>query len=69
MMHVINMAFDDANPENERAIDIVIALSVHLMSVLKGIDYDKEDYLDHFDNNIILPMISNLRRKSEDNDK
>ena len=69
MMHVINMAFDDANPENERAIDIVIALSVHLMSVLKGIHYYKEEYLDHFDNNIMLPMISNLDDSSEDNDK
>jgi hypothetical protein len=67
MMHVINMAFDDANPNNERAIDVVIALSVHLMSVLKGIHYYKEEYLDHFDNNIMLPMISNLNGSSEDN--
>ena len=69
MMHVINMAFDDANPENERAIDVVIALSIHLMSVLKGIDYNKEEYLDHFDNNIMLPMISNLNDSLGDNDK
>ena len=69
MMHVINMAFDDANPENERAIDVVIALSVHLMSVLKGIHYYKEEYLDHFDNNIILPMISNLKGKLDGNDE
>ena len=69
MMHVINMAFDDANPNNERAIDVVIALSVHLMSVLKGIQHYKEEYLDHFDNSIMLPMISNLNGSSEGNDE
>ena len=57
IMHVINMAFDEANPQDEKAMDVIIALSIHLMSVLKGISHEKEDYMDHFDKNIMLPMI------------
>lgn len=58
MMHMMNMAVDEPNKSNERSLNIINALSSHIISLIQTIGNNKDQYINHFDESVIIPMIN-----------
>lgn len=58
LMHMMNMSINKPNEKNETSLDIVSALATHIIVMMQAINGGKESYFEHFDTNVIFPMIS-----------
>ena len=57
MMHLLNMS-TEYNDKQGASLDVISALSSHIIVMMQVINGGKESYLDHFDTNVIYPMIA-----------
>jgi len=55
VMHMINMSNVDVKDEN--AVDVITSLCTHLCVLFENFDQIKEQYMDGFDEQIMIPMI------------
>ena len=55
VMHMINMSNVDVKDEN--AVDVITSLCTHLCVLFENFDQIKEQYMDGFDEEIMIPMI------------
>lgn len=61
IMHMINAAVSEGQECNDKSLDVISALSSHLIALFKVIQDNKESYLEQFDNNVIIPMINSFK--------
>lgn len=57
IMHMMNMSMDDSPEINENSIDVINSLSSHIIMLMKVLNGSKDDYLNHFDEMIMHPLI------------
>lgn len=58
MMHMMNMAVDEPSKHHERSLDVISALSSHIIMLIQALNGSKDAYIDHFNENVVVPMIN-----------
>ena len=57
IMHMINMSTDNPDEVHEKSLDVISALSSHIIMMMMAMSNGKESYLNNYNESVILPMI------------